>query len=126
MKVFDSSFWVAFFDISDSQHEKAEKMMREEPFLAITEYCFVETASVLAKKAGAEAAKRFFEFIGSNSDISILYSTENFFRSAGVLFCSVGGPKLSFVDVSLLYLSHSHEVVTFDKALEKEIRKLQR
>lgn len=124
MKIFDSNFWIAFFDIADSQHEKAEKIMREEPFLIITEYCVVETASILAKKAGMGASSSFLEFIEGNADISILYSSQDFFKDSSTLFRSLGGKKFSFVDVSLLHLSRTYEIITFDKMLKKEIQKL--
>src|SRR3989344_535951 len=121
MKIFDSNFWIAFFDKDDSQHVKAEEIMRREPALIITEYCVLETASILARKAGKEPAKSFLEFIESNADISIWHSTRELFEATIKLFRDLKDKKLSFVDVSLLHLSRSYEVITFDQALEKEI-----
>lgn len=121
MKFFDSNFWIAFFNDDDSQHDKAVKIFEKEPNFAITEYCVVETASILALKRGKRAAADFLAHIGDNADVTVVLSSPTFFDETIQLFQEIADRKLSFVDISLLLLSESHEIITFDKALTKAI-----
>lgn len=123
MKIFDSNFWIAYFDKNDSQHKKAVAVFERESSFLVTEYCILETASILARKAGKENAEVFLDNVFENRDISVLYSHRNFFAGTVESFRKSKNKNLSFVDMSLLYLSREHEVITFDKDLEKAIKK---
>lgn len=124
MKIFDSNFWIAYFDKNDSQHKKAVVIFEREPAFLITEYCILETTSILSRKSGKANAETFLDTVFENSDIVILYSHQSFFAGTVESFRKSKNKNLSFVDISLLYLSGEHEVITFDKDLEKAIKKM--
>lgn len=123
MMVVDSSVWVALFSENDSQHGKAVKVSALLSNVVLTEYVILETSSFLLRAVGKAEAKKFLEFALNNSEVAVLYSSPEFFADVSHLFRSLENRRLSFVDVSLLYLSHTHHVITLDKALQKEIRK---
>ncbi len=124
MMVIDSSVWVALYNESDSQHKKAIEAGHSFSQVVLTEYIILETSTLLLKKVGEAASEKFLEFALDNSEVTVLCSSVDFFHDVIRLFRKLKNKKLSFVDVSLLYLSRTHEIVTFDAALEKEIRKL--
>ena len=123
MMIVDSSVWVALYNELDSQHRKALSFSTAFVDVAITEYVLLETSTLLLTKAGVDAAEKFLEYSLDSAEITVLYSSPEFLQETAGLFRSLENRKLSFVDISLLLLSKSHEVVTFDKALQKAIQK---
>ena len=121
MKFFDSNFWIAYFDRNDSQHNKAVELFKKESVFSVTEYCVLETASILSLKRGKQTAADFLAHIEDNADVTVVLSSPVFFDETIKLFQEIKSQKLSFVDVSLLLLSESHDIVTFDKALARAI-----
>lgn len=127
MIIFDSNVWIAFFNKEDSQNKKAlEIVIREKDNIAITEYIILEVASVVAIKAGKNLADKFLEFILNNNNIKVLLSSNDFFYNTVENFIKTESKKLSFVDISLLYLSNTYKIITFDKDLAKLIKKNKR
>lgn len=122
MKFFDSNFWIAYFDRNDRQHDKAVELFKKQPNFAITEYCVLETSSILAIKRGKSAAADFLSHVKDNADVTIVLSSPTFFDETVSLFQETDDRKLSFVDISLLLLSESHDVITFDKTLTRAIK----
>lgn len=125
MMILDSSVWIALYNEADSQHAKAVRLAASFSDIALTEYVLLETATLLRAKAGDETAEYFLEYALDNADVAILYASRELFGDTVSLFRQMKGAKLSFVDASLLHLSDTHEVVTFDAALEKAIRRRQ-
>lgn len=124
MIIFDSNIWIAFFNISDSQHKKAEKILENiSGKIFITEYVILEVSSVLLFKVNKGVANKFIEIVLNNKDIEILFSDKDFFQGTLGCFQNEKTGKLSFIDVSFLYLSNFYNVFTFDKKLEEAIRK---
>jgi predicted nucleic acid-binding protein len=124
MTIFDSSVWVAFFNDKDSQYKKArEAVTLAGGFTVIPEHIVAETASVLLARANKEYAEAFLEAITGNPSVKILLSEESLFWNTLTLFREKENKKLSFVDVSLLFLSSRYEVVSFDQELSKAIKK---
>ncbi len=123
MIILDSNVWIAFFAEDDSQHEKAVQIFIREPKITVTEYCVLETATILINKTNEDVANRFLDHITENEDVEILYSSQHSFQETMRVFREKNGKKLSAIDASLLYLSMEHEVITFDKDLEKAIKK---
>ena len=122
MTILDSNIWIAFFNFEDNQHQNAEEVvLRISKELIIPEYVITEVCTVLTQKINKQATNKFLDFIFSNSDIQVLYSGIEFFQPVLVLYQKLVNDKLSFIDVSLLYLSRQYQVVTFDKKLEKAI-----
>jgi predicted nucleic acid-binding protein len=126
MVIIDSSVWVAFLNENDSQHSKAKKIFNElKTGIMLPEYVFMEVATILLIKANKKVAAKFIEISEDNSDIEIYLSNGELFLSTIQLFKDSAEEKLSFVDMSLLFLSASYKTITFDKNLQKAIIKQQ-
>ena len=124
MKIIDSNIWIAFFNESDSQNEKAIKLLENVKLpVAITEYVVLETCSVLANKASKKIADKFLEEILDNQDVTLLLSDENYFWEVISRFKKTPEKFFSFVDISLLCLSKQYEIISFDKKLDNEIKR---
>lgn len=65
----------------------------------------------------------FLEYSLDSANVEILCSSHESFHDTVRFFRRLKNAKLSFVYISLLLLSDTHEIITFDKALAKEIRK---
>jgi len=122
MMVLDSNVWIALYNESDSQHQRALRLSASFSNVAISEYVLLETCTLLLTKAGPAAAEKFLAYSLDSADVTILYSSPDFFHETAHFFRRLKNKKLSFVDVSLLMLSESHKVVTFDRALVNAIK----
>ncbi len=122
MTVVDSSVWIAWLDKDDSQHSMAEKLLEELHDIVIPEYVILEVCTVLSRKRGHTLAERFLGMALENSDITLLFSKEEFFYKTVDTFKKVCRRKLSFVDSMLASLSQSYTILTFDRALQNIIR----
>jgi predicted nucleic acid-binding protein len=124
MKILDSNIWIAFFNERDSQHEKAQKLMKSvKTPIAMPEYVIVETCNILLAKASKEDADSFLNFALDNEEVVLLLSNGNLFFETVSYFQKTTKRILSFVDISLLCLSKSYEIATFDRKLEKELKR---
>ncbi|HEC30569.1 MAG TPA: type II toxin-antitoxin system VapC family toxin [Candidatus Yonathbacteria bacterium] len=124
MMIFDSNVWIAFLNKSDTQHKKAEKIFASvDSVVVIPEYVILEVCSVLAMRVGKKEADGFMDMIFENKDVKVVLSCPVFFMKTVGIFKDYSKGKLSFVDCALLYFSSEYEVVTFDKCLDKAIKK---
>lgn len=125
MNILDANVWIAFLYKDDSQHKKAEKIVQicERPIL-LPEYVIIEVSTVLIQKAGRKISAVFLEMLMQNKDIHVLFSDDQFFMDVVYFLKSRPEEKLSFVDFTLLYLSRSYDIITFDRNLQKAIEKL--
>lgn len=123
----DSNIWIARLNREDSQHAKAMALfesVKERTFpIILPEYVIVEVCTVVTIRSGKEITEVFLKTARDNRLVTILPSTPAFLGNVMDLFSTRKDAHLSFVDVSLLLLSTSCTVVTFDKKLEKEIGK---
>lgn len=126
MIVLDSNVWIAYSYKEDTLHKKACGVMKNiNTRVLLPEYILIEVSTVLAQRANKKIADLFLDRVLHNDDILILYSSPKFFDAVVKLFQTNGGKQLSFIDTALVYLSRWYSVITFDKALEKAIRKAQ-
>ncbi|MDD2516365.1 MAG: PIN domain-containing protein [Candidatus Gracilibacteria bacterium] len=127
MKILDSNVWIALFNKEDSLNKKASDIMKEliknNEKIFITEYLILEISTILLLKNGKKLADNFINFVYDNSDIDIIYSDRYFFENTIQFFTKNNYEKLSFVDQSLLLLSKSYQIITFDKELNRFIKK---
>jgi len=121
MLIFDTNIWIAYLIESDSTHKKAVRLFKQTKSkdILITEYLLLEIVTVLKQVEGFEMAQKFIQQI-TDENISFIES-RHFCAQTLLLFQSLKENKLSFVDVSLLYLSKEYEVKTFDKELGKAL-----
>lgn len=124
MTILDSNIWISFFYDPDSQHERARQLMKEvaKP-IVIPEYVFTEVSTVLAQLGDKRLANAFIDSITDNGDVIILPFENNEFDRTIKLFRAYGKKNLSFVDMSLVFLAQTFQVLTFDRKLEKAIAK---
>ena len=118
--IFDSNVWIAYFNISDSQHSKAEDILNQEfSKVFMPEYVVLEVASVLQIKAGQKTANTFLKKVEKSDQVEILFSDKNSFTQTKKVFIKQKKMQLSFVDCFLLCLSKEFKIISFDKALNK-------
>jgi len=123
--IFDSNVWIAFLNSEDSQHKKAVEIFKQNTQKVIVpEYVVLEVASILQIRSGQIVANKFLNGIEKSKNVKILLSSQGLFLKTNRLFQAQKQKKLAFVDCALLLLSSGIKVITFDKALEKEIGSL--
>ena len=123
MYLIDSSVWVALFLEFDSNHQKAEEIISKlEGKIYLPYNVIAEVTSVLTYKHSKKQADNFLDYIEDNEDI-ILFENElkpeiEFFRKIN--------KKLSFVDISLVFLSKKLDLdlITFDSQMISLAKKL--
>lgn len=124
MIVLDANVWIAYFHENDTQYKKAQKIFQElSGKILLPEYIIMEIATILGHHAGNDFVNRFFDHIENNNAITIVLTEQTFFLRSISEFRKINMKKFSFIDCSLLLLSESYPVITFDNALHKEIQK---
>ena len=124
MIILDSNVWISFLDKNDNQHKKAKKIIDKiDCDIVVPEYVIIEVCTVLLKKTNKKIANGFIEIAFNNQNTEILFCDEYFFNNVVDNFINLDGCKLSFIDIAILYLSKNYKVITFDKNLEKAIKK---
>ena len=118
----DSSFLVAFFDKTDSQHEKAvadmKKIEEQALDILVNEHVLGETATVLLYRAGLNSAKIFLNYAEENFKIEC-----GEYRQAIFKIFSDQKRQLSYIDASVIHLSRFLRVpvICYDENILKEI-----
>lgn len=127
MTILDSNIWIAFFYDPDTLHAKARELLRiiQQPII-LPEYVCGEVCTVLSQRGGKQLADRFVDSVKDNEDVLILPFENKDFWDALELFRQQPKKTLSFVDISLLYLSSFYTIETFDIPLRKVIKLSQR
>lgn len=124
MIIFDSNIWIGLYHKEDSLHAKAQKLVQQTlSLVAIPEYVLIEVCTVLTTRLQKQVANLFLDRIHSSENMIILPNDQNLFYSIHDFFRATDFRKLSFTDISLLYLSQSHTIYTFDKKLASAIKK---
>ena len=116
MYIIDSSVWVALFLEFDSNHKKAEEIISKlEGKIYLPYNVVVEVTTVLAYKHSKEQADNFLDYIEDNEDI-VLFENES---KSEIEFYKKVNRKVSFVDVSLVFLSKKLDLdlITFDSQM---------
>ncbi len=124
--ILDTSVWIAYLNLDDSQHNKARRIFASlDPStrIIVPEYIYLEIVTVLAQRVGKVFSARFMDTITNNTGIQLLPSTPEFFQKVNQTFQKIQSKDISFVDAALVYLSKTYPVVTFDKKLQNEILK---
>ena len=116
MYLIDSSVWVALFLEFDSNHKKAEEIISKlEGKIYLPYNVIVEVTSVLTYKHSKKQANNFLNYIEDNEDIVLF---ENELKPEMEFFKKVD-KKVSFVDISLVFLSKKLDLnlITFDSQM---------
>ncbi len=121
MLIFDTSIWISYFIVEDSNHEKAVKLFASQAHVGLSEYILLEIASVLTLKLDSVTAKNIVEGILDDRKLFFLDSNNIFERTLALYLKLDYRHKLSFVDISLIALSRDHKILSFDKELNKHL-----
>lgn len=121
--VIDANVWIGAFDQDDSLYKKAQQALKSvKGDFVLTSDVLIETLTVLKQKAPIRSVEVFIAFVETDDRIKILHQSKTFLHSYQ-FFTQHLNTKLSFVDTTLLLLANQYEIVTFDKTLQKEIKK---
>ena len=116
----DTSAFYALASETDQEHVAArairEALKQDAAQLLTTNYVFLETVSLLQRRHGMEAAKRFGDFVGE--EVELLWMTESQHGAAWEYWKQRGLRGLSFVDCSCVAVMRElgiHQVFGFDE-----------
>lgn len=120
-KVFvDTSAFYALASETDQEHATArairEHLKREAAPLLTTNYVFLESVSLLQRRHGMGAAKRFGDFVGE--EVDVVWITESQHRAAWEYWKQRGMRGLSLVDCSCVVVMRElgvRQVFGFDE-----------
>ena len=121
--ILDSCVWIAYFISSDSLHKRALSLANEiEKYeVIVPEYILLEVVSVLKAQKYHKEAREFAKRIMQTG--ALLVSDPDLPEKSLRKCFEKANSKLSFVDSALLVLSKKYEVISFDKALAKRLKK---
>ena len=124
MIILDSNVWIAFFIEYDSNHKKAKNIIKKlgDKKVLITEYIILEVTTVILNKINREKASDFLEYILNHNQVDLLQDDKIFIQTIKEFKEKLG--NLSFVDISLLCLSKKYQIISFDKKLNNQIKKI--
>lgn len=122
--ILDSNIMVAYLYPEDALHTAARQFIDtlQKP-LEMFEYHVAETATVLSRRSGKATADRFLDLVADNADIKILPSSFELFQAIVACYRAHNQRALSFADYTLLYLSQSTPIATFDTKLRNAIKR---
>lgn len=116
----DTSAFYALASEKDQEHETArvirEHLKREGVPLLTTNYVFLESVSLLQRRHGMDAAKRFGDFVGE--EVDVVWITESQHRVTWEHWKQRGTRGLSLVDCSCVVVMRElgiHQVFGFDE-----------
>lgn len=125
--ILDSNIWIGYFLETDAHHAKAVQLISglKGQSIYIPEYVLLECATIIKMHSGQTLGVQCIDFFINTENITVLSSVLFFFETLD-LFKELNEKYLSFVDISLVHLSQSYDVQTFDKKLALEIQKIQK
>ena len=119
----DSNVLVGAANTADALHARAVKMLLECPKpVVIHEYAILETAAVLMNRADKQTSDAFLRGVLQNADVKILWSSRETFLAGMTEFLDTKA-KLSLVDSTFLALSGEYDILTFDEALIRALKR---
>ncbi len=125
MIVLDSSFAVAAYNSRDAFHADATRLMRDLVDgrwgkALVLEYVFLETVSILKRKAPPSAALDAGQFLRRAHEIEFVAGTD-LFQATWMEFQLDHITRLSFVDQAIVVTARQRaggKILTFDKAFQ--------
>lgn len=122
--IFDTNIWIGLLVNADSLHRKSVAMARGNALMLkiVPEYILLETLTLLKKYTTTKEVQQSLDMFLQSETVEILPAVHSYDKTIA-LFQTLNDKHLSFVDTSLLALSHEYEVKTFDKKLATAIKK---
>ena len=122
----DSSMFVAYWNLRDAHHEKADKLMKKIlnqeyglPFFS--DYIFDEVVTVLLFKVGFNIANEIGEYL-LNSELEMVAVDKDLFSKSWDFFNT--SQNLSFTDCTILAIMEEYRIsklATFDKGFAAKV-----
>lgn len=121
--ILDSSVWIAFLRDTDTQHEKARRVLADSQTdtIIVPEYVLVEVATTLKRLKSEDVSKQFVIEVMEDGDPVFLPVGDALPRETARIFVSGTKDGLSFTDTALLVLSKRFRIITFDRRLQRAI-----
>ena len=101
----DTSALYALADGKDANHKRAveiyKRLMAQKVVLALSDQIISESATLIRRKLGYSASKKFLQIIEEGEGIGlflIIFTDKELIKKAGEYFLRENDPKLSFVD----------------------------
>ena len=122
----DSSMFVAYWNIRDVHHERADKLMKkilnnEYGPAFFSDYIFDEVVTVLLFKVGFKIANEIGEYL-LNSELEMVAVDNNLFSKSWALFNT--SRDQSFTDCTILAVMEEYgieKLATFDKGFAAKV-----
>lgn len=126
----DSNYFIAYFSISDAQHNRAlttgKKIQTDRIRFVISNYIFLEVVTVLSLRAGRETARFAGNHLIASPSVEMLHIDPRLHNESWRLFQKVESKNISFVDCStavLMEYENIHTLLTFDTTDFKILQK---
>ncbi len=120
MILIDTSVWVSFLSLADSNHEKAEKIFEglTTNEIIVFDYIYTESMTVFRNKV-ADDHCQYFRKLLNELEIDLYFTDHVVIRLATEYFFKF--KKLSFTDCLILASAkvNDYEIATFDIDLQK-------
>lgn len=118
----DSNYFIAYFNLSDGQHQRAleigRKIGTDRIRIVISNYIFLEVVTVLSQRAGKKTARFAGTYLIESPSIEIVHIDPQLHNESWHLFQNVEQKNISFVDCSTaLLIEHENiqSLLTFDE-----------
>jgi len=118
----DSNYFIAFFNPTDSLHQKTQDIGKELDRkgipLTLSNLIFLEVVTVISQRRNKQIAGEVGEYLETNPLVEIIHVDEVLHQNTWEIFKSVQQKDVSFVDCSIIACMRFegiHELLTFDK-----------
>jgi len=122
--IIDTSFLIAYYNLKDDNHNKAEKVMNDliskNYDVYISDYIFDECCTVLLMRL--KDSKKCIEVCNLIKSLEMLNIDESGFENSWNIFKEQKKTKMSFTDCSTLALMDANgieKITTFDEEFDK-------
>lgn len=120
----DTSYICALFNLNDSLHEQAKKLVPElvDDILLISNFILLECYTVLSQRVSKKAALKFGRFVRDKSPYDIYWIDKGFEEKIWRIFESIKDKNFSYVDASILAVIKEEKIqfiLSFDTYFKK-------
>lgn len=126
----DSNYFVAFFNVHDSLHQRAVTLARKlesgKITIVVSNFIFLEVVTVLAQRVGKASAARVGRYLLEDSRIKTIHIDTVLQSDSWRIFQKIKDKNISFVDCSILAVMRAEyitDLLTFDEADFKKLKR---
>ena len=126
----DTNFFVALYNLKDSQHKKAvlkrKQIQQAKPKIFISNFVFLEVVTILSQRAGKILSLKVGKSIIQDQRIEIIQIDKELNDLTWKIFQTIKRKNLSFVDASIIacmQVEGINKLLTFDEEDFSNLRK---